>query len=97
MIDSRIERSPMMDKGGSSGSKLAGTVAAFAAGYGARKLITFTWKQVTGREPPSDPQDPQVGLGEALTWAIITGVGIEAARLLAQRAAAKRAAQRHSG
>ena len=82
----------MTDQGESNASsKLVGTAVAFAAGYGARKVITFTWKRVTGREPPSDPGDPQVSLAEALSWAIITGVGIEAARLLAQRAAAKRA------
>ncbi|HEV2377157.1 MAG TPA: DUF4235 domain-containing protein [Streptosporangiaceae bacterium] len=86
----------MTDKGESSGTKLVGTVAAFAAAYGARKLIEFTWKQVTGREPPSDPEDLQVGVGEALSWAIVTGVGIAAARLLAKRATAKRM-QRHGG
>jgi hypothetical protein len=36
------------------------------------------------------PEDPEVGIGEALGWAVVTGVGMEAARLLATRAATKR-------
>lgn len=80
----------MADKGGSGGSKLLGTVAAFGAAYGTRKLVTFGWKQITGKEPPSDPQDPAVGIGEALSWAVLMGVAIETARLLAMRAAARR-------
>jgi len=35
-----------------------------------------------------------VALGEAMGWAILTGVGVEAARLLATRAAAKRTHER---
>jgi uncharacterized protein DUF4235 len=83
----------MSDKRGGGGTKALGTVAAFAAAFGARKLITAAWKRVTGKEPPSDPHDPQVGIGEALSWAVITGVGIETARLLAVRAATRRARQ----
>jgi hypothetical protein len=83
----------MSDKRGTSGTKAAGTVAAFAAAFAARKLITLTWKRVTGKEPPSDPHDPQVGIGEALSWAVVTGVGIEIARLLAVRMATRKARQ----
>jgi hypothetical protein len=70
-------------------SKALGATAAFAAGYGTRKLVTFAWKRVTGKEPPSDPNDPQVSIGEALTWAVVLGVSMETARLLAGRAATK--------
>jgi hypothetical protein len=79
----------MSDKRGDGLSKTLGATAAFAAGYGARKLVTFGWRQVTGREPPSDPHDPQVSVGEALLWAVLLGVGVETARLLAGRAATK--------
>ncbi len=80
----------MSDKRGNRGAKALGAMAAFAAAYGTRKLITLGWKRVTGKEPPSDPQDPQVGFGEALGWAVLTGVGIETARLLAMRAATRK-------
>jgi hypothetical protein len=72
-------------------TRIAGGVAAMAAAFVMRKLITAVWTKATGKQPPTHPEDPQVALGEALGWAILTGVGVEAARLLATRAAAKRA------
>lgn len=80
----------MSDNRVSGGSKALGAIAAFAAAFAARKLLTFGWKQITGKEPPSDPQDPHVGIGEALSWAVVLGVGIETARLLAMRAATRK-------
>ena len=87
----------MSDKRGEGMNKALGATAALAAGYGARKLVTFGWKKVTGKEPPSDPHDPKVGIGEALTWAVVLGVTIEAARLLAGRAATKNMRRGDSG
>ena len=84
----------MADKRGDGVSKAMGSIAALAAGMGTRKLITVGWKRVTGKEPPSDPRDPHVGIGEALSWAIVLGVTMETARLLAQRAATRRVRQR---
>ena len=56
----------------------------------ARKAITFAWKKATGKEPPTNPESPEVHLAEAIGWAVVMGVGMEVARLLATRAAAKR-------
>lgn len=78
-------------KDGDVGTKVIGTVAAMAAAFVVRKLITVAWTRVTGKEPPVHPEDPQVGLGEALGWAVLTGVGVETARLLATRATARKA------
>jgi hypothetical protein len=69
--------------GGSS--RMVIMVAAFVAASIARKAITFGWKRITGKEPPTDPQDPDVALAEALGWAVVMGVGMETARLLATR------------
>jgi hypothetical protein len=80
----------MADRRGDGVSRAVGTMAALAAAMGTRKLVTVGWKKVTGKEPPSDPQDPQVHFGEALSWAILLGVTMETARVLAQRAAMKR-------
>jgi uncharacterized protein DUF4235 len=77
----------MSDKGGSGGAKTLGSLAAFGAAFATRKLLTLAWRQFTGKEPPTDPHDPKVGIGEALTWAVLIGAGIETARLLATRAA----------
>ena len=65
-------------------------VSALVVGSLAKKAITFGWKRVTGKEPPTDPQDPDVALTEALAWSIVVGVGVEAARLLATRAVTAR-------
>jgi hypothetical protein len=80
----------MSDKRGDGASKVVGAAAAFAAAFAARKAITFGWKRVTGREPPSDPQDPLVGTGEAVGYAVVMGVVMGAARVLAIRAATSR-------
>lgn len=80
----------MAAKGIGGGAKVVSMVAAFVAANLARKVITVGWKRVTGSEPPTDPQDPDVGLKEALSWSVVMGVGMEAARLLATRAVAAR-------
>jgi hypothetical protein len=87
----------MSDKRGEGMNRALAAVAALAAGYGARKLVTFGWTKITGREPPNDPHDPKVSIGEALTWAVLLGVAIEAARLLAGRAASKNIRRDDSG
>ena len=87
----------MSDRRGEGWTKALGATAAFAAGYGARKLVTVGWKQITGKEPPNDPHDPKVSLGEALAWAVALGVSMEVARLLAGRAASKNMRRIDSG
>ena len=81
------------ENGGSDGdsgaSKIAAIAAAFAAAFIARKVLTFGWTKVTGKEPPSE-QDPDVGWAEALGWAMVIGVGIQAARMVATRAVTKK-------
>lgn len=73
-------------------TRIVGGLAAAAAGYIARKTITFAWTRITGKLPPEDPHDPQVELAEAIGFAVLAGVGMEVARLLATRAVHKRLA-----
>ncbi len=77
----------MADKQGDGMTKAMATAAAFGAAFAARKLLTVGWKRATGKEPPADPQDPAVGMMEALGWAIAMGVVVGAVRVLAIRAA----------
>ena len=81
------------ENGGSDGdsgaSKIAAIAAAFAAAWITRKALTFGWTKVTGKEPPSE-QDPDVGWAEALGWAVVIGVGIQAARMVATRTVSRR-------
>jgi hypothetical protein len=83
----------MAAKRAGGSAKIMSLAASFAAGAIARKIITIGWKRVTGNEPPTDPNDPDVALKEALGWSIVMGVGMEAARLLAARAIARRTAR----
>jgi hypothetical protein len=62
-----------------------------AAPFIARKVITVVWTKVTGKEPPTNPEDPGVAFAEALIWSVLTGVTVAAFRLLAIRAVARRA------
>ncbi|MFC3997765.1 DUF4235 domain-containing protein [Nocardiopsis sediminis] len=80
----------MAEKDGRLAAQIVGGAAALAAGFVARKVLTFAWTQATGKEPPTEPESLEVGLGEALGWAVVTGVGMEVARVLAVRAAYRR-------
>jgi hypothetical protein len=86
----------MAGKGG-GGGKMLGIFADLGAVYGIRWVLAFVWKQVTGREPPTNQEDLHVGMGEAMAWAVMVGVGTELARLLALRAAARSVRARQSG
>lgn len=76
----------MADKRPSAGSRAINALAGAAAAYCAKKLIFLIWKQVTGKEPPEHPEDPQVALREALVWGIVLGAGVHTAKMLATRA-----------
>ncbi|MFD0905361.1 DUF4235 domain-containing protein [Actinomadura sediminis] len=78
----------MADKG-ELGWRLTAGAAAFAGGFVAKKAITMAWKKSTGKEPPTNPESPEVALAEAIGWAVMMGVGMEVARLLATRAVAR--------
>jgi uncharacterized protein DUF4235 len=49
-----------------SGSRLytvMGLVATLGATMVARKVMTATWKLSTGKQPPSNPEHPDVSMG----------------------------------
>ena len=80
----------MAGKRGDGMSQTVGVMAGLVAGFATRKLVTAGWKKLTGKEPPSDPRDLHVSLGEALSWAIVLGVAMETARLVAIRVTTRR-------
>ena len=82
----------MTKNSGGAGGKLVAMLATTAAVYAARKVITALWTRTTGKMPPTDPADPEVTIVEALGWAAVAGITVEAARLFATRATAHRAA-----
>ena len=82
-----------------SGSKvwtLMGLAATLGATMAARKAMTATWKLSTGKAPPSNPEHPDVSIGEAVAWAVASGVAVGVARMFATRAAAD-SYRRHTG
>ncbi|MGH3445721.1 MAG: DUF4235 domain-containing protein [Nocardioidaceae bacterium] len=74
-----------------SGSKVW-SVFALASTIGAsmvaRKALGATWKASTGKTPPSNPEHPDTSMAEAIAWAILSGVSVGLARMLATRKAA---------
>ncbi len=75
-----------------SDSSKVWTVFSLVAGLGAaaltRKLLDRSWQVAAGKNPPENPADPDVSLGEAVLWASITGAAVALARMIAQRRAA---------
>ena len=75
-----------------SDSSKVWTVFSLVAGLGAatatRRLLDRSWKVAAGKNPPENPADPDVGLGEAVLWASLTGAAVALARMVAQRRAA---------
>ena len=65
-------------------------LAAVSAAFAARKLLSFVWTRATGKEPPTNPEDPRVALAEALTWSVLVGITVGAVRVLAIRAVSRR-------
>lgn len=55
----------------------------------AQKLVTFTWKKITGEDPPA-ATDPDTPVGQAVTWALASGIGVGVTQLLTTRMAARR-------
>jgi hypothetical protein len=64
----------------------AGGIGAITAVVAA-KVVNGVWQAATGDAPP-DPNDPDVPLRRALTWAVASGIGIGLAQLLVNRLAA---------
>ncbi len=59
--------------------------AAIGAAAIAKKGLNTSWRAATGKNPPANPADPDVGLPEALMWAALSGTLIGVARMLAAR------------
>ena len=59
------------------------------AALATRKALTVVWEKSTKRAVPMNPNDDEIGLGEALAWTIVSGVGVAVVQLTIQRYAAK--------
>ncbi|NPC95243.1 DUF4235 domain-containing protein [Nocardioides sp. zg-DK7169] len=77
-----------MASGGSKTWSIFSLIAAVGAAAMAKKAADTTWKVTTGKKPPENPADPDVEIWEAVSWAVVSGVAVGLARMLAQRKAA---------
>ena len=65
-------------------------LAAMSAAFVARKVLMTGWTKVTGKEPPTNPEDPQVALPEAIGWSVLVGITVAIVRVFAIRAVSRR-------
>ena len=70
---------------GKLGYKLMTSVAAAASALVARKALTAGWRRLVGKEPPSEPANPDTRVAEAAGWAAASAGVIAAAQVLARR------------
>jgi hypothetical protein len=69
--------------------RMVGAGAGLGAGLVARKVLERLWRATRGEDPPSNPASPDTTWGEALVWAVASGVALAVIRLVAQRGAAE--------
>jgi len=65
-------------------------LAAAAAGILARKTLQKSWEKVIDQPAPKDKQSENTDLKEAVTWAVVSGIGAGLARMAVQYALDKR-------
>ncbi|MBB6349316.1 DUF4235 domain-containing protein [Nonomuraea muscovyensis] len=70
--------------------RVVGGLVGLATAWAARKILGFVWVKTTGKEPPVDPDSPEVGMGEAIGYAVVMGVGMSVAQIVVNRTAKKR-------
>lgn len=62
--------------------------AALGSATVAKKALNGGWKKATGKEPPSNPADPDIDIWEAVLWAAVSGTFVAIVKMLATRKAA---------
>jgi hypothetical protein len=72
------------------GTKVLNALATMGAAFMARKLLMIAWTKATGKEPPTNPEDPRVALAEALSWSALVGTTMATVRVLAIRAVSRK-------
>jgi Protein of unknown function (DUF4235) len=87
----------MPGKSGDLGSRMVNGLVGAGAAFGVRKVLGMAWKKARGTEPPSNPEDPNAALGEAIVWAVLVGVAVAVARILAIRTIGRQAARSITG
>lgn len=77
----------MAGRGANLGAQAMLVVGGLAAATAAKKVVHVVWVAVTGRDVPSDPNDPEVPTRDAVAFAVATAATIGAAKVLVARKA----------
>ena len=56
-------------------------LAAASAGMLTRKSLQKSWEKVTNEPAPKDKPSEHTDLKEAVTWAVVSGIGADVARM----------------
>lgn len=89
--DGRKNGAQARESGGGAGRieqmgwNLMSGLAAVAAAAVVRKALDAGWRSVVGREPPNDPEAPDIAWTDAVGWALVSGTTIALARIVARR------------
>jgi hypothetical protein len=70
--------------------RVIGGLVGLTTAWAARKLLGYAWLKTTGKEPPVDPDSPEVNMAEAIGYAVVMGVGMSVAQIVVNRTAKKR-------
>jgi hypothetical protein len=65
-------------------------LAAASAGILARKTLQKSWEKVAKQPAPKDKKSENTDLKEAVTWAVVSGIGAGVARMAVQYGLDKR-------
>ena len=71
-------------------------LAAASAGILARKTLQKSWEKVIDQPASKDKQSENTDLKEAVTWAVVSGIGAGLARMAVQYALDKRNPKQHN-
>lgn len=68
--------------------KVVGLLTGLVSAKAGRSALDKVWAKTRGGEPPRNPAAPGTTWGEAVTWAVASGVAVALVRLVATRGAA---------
>ena len=78
----------MAKAAGKIGWKIVAAAFAVPTGIAVRKAIETGWRKAKHDDPPKNPAAPGTQWSEALMWAVVSGIAVASARLVAARGAA---------
>ena len=75
------------------GSQLVGIATGVAVKKASDALISRLWCKTRRNEPPADPSAPGTPWGDAIAWAVASGIAVAVGRLVATRGTARAVAK----